>query len=156
MKNPIIRFCFISIILLCLGACGPGHNDYSYFHDIPTDGWKYGDTLSFLPETQDSIVTGELNIVLRHSNAYAYSNLWLEIRHFNGIGTRIDTVNIEMADVYGRWYGNGLGSSFQYQLPVSHNIKLYKGKPLKISHIMRVDKLEAIEQVGLIFTEKQK
>lgn len=156
MKNQIIRFCYIMIILLCLGSCGPGHNDYSYFHNISSDGWKYGDTLSFNPDLHDSIVNGELNIVIRHSNAYAYSNLWLEIRHFNGIGTRVDTVNIEMADVYGRWYGNGLGSSFQYQLPVSHNITLYKGKPINIRHIMRVDKLEAIEQIGLLFTEQDK
>ncbi len=155
-KNPIIRFCYISFILLCLGACGPGHNDYSHFFNIDTDGWKYGDTLKFTPEPQDSIVTGRLNLILRHSNAYAYSNIWLEIRHFNGDSTRIDTINIEMADIYGQWHGNGLGSSFQYELPLSNNITLYRNKPITINHIMRVDKLEAIEQVGLLFTEKKK
>jgi len=146
-----INHFFISFILLCLGACAPGHNDYSQFIDIPSEGWKYGDTLKFYPETHDSIATGELTIALRHSNAYAYSNLWLEIRHFNGDSTRIDTVNIEMADKYGRWYGDGVGPSFQYALPVSKKISLYRGKPIMITHIMRVNYLPEIEQVGLLF-----
>ena len=143
---------FLTIIIsLCLGACAPGHNDYSQFFDIDTEGWKYGDTLKFDPATQDSISTGELTIALRHTNEYPYSNLWLEIRHFNGDSTRIDTVNIEMADNYGRWHGDGIGSSFQYALPVSKKITLYRGKPIKITHIMRVDRLPDIEQVGLLF-----
>ena len=154
-RNQIIRFCYITIILLCLGACAPGHNDYSHFFNIEPEGWTYGDTLNFNPEIQDSVATGRLNIAIRHSNAYAYSNLWLEIRHFNGDTTRIDTVNIEMADIYGRWHGNGLGTSFQYELPVSHKISLYKDKPISINHIMRVDRLEGIEQIGLLFTEKK-
>lgn len=139
-----------------MGACSPGHNDYSQFFDISPNGWVYGDTLKFMPQTQDSIVSGRLNIALRHTNAYEYSNLWLEIRHFNGKVTRIDTVNIEMADIYGRWHGNGLGASFQYELPLSHDITLYKGKTISITHIMRVDQLKSIEQVGLLFTEKKK
>lgn len=145
------KICHIIIILLCLGACAPGHNDYSQFIDISPDGWKYGDTLKFYPQTRDSITTGELTIALRHSNAYAYSNLWLEIRHFNGDSIRLDTVNIEMADIYGRWYGDGIGSSFQYALPVSKKITLYRGKPIMINHIMRVDPLKDIEQVGFLF-----
>ena len=56
-----------------------------------------------------------------------------------------------MADNYGRWHGDGIGSSFQYALPVSKKITLYRGKPIKITHIMRVDKLPEIEQVGLLF-----
>ncbi len=139
-----------------MGACSPGHNDYSQFFDISPKGWEYGDTLKFFPQTQDSIVSGRLSIALRHTNAYEYSNLWLEIRHFNGNVTRIDTVNIEMADIYGRWHGNGLGASFQYELPLSNDITLYKGKPISITHIMRVDQLKSIEQVGLLFTEKKK
>lgn len=154
-RNPIIRFCYITIILLCLGACAPGHNDYSHFFNIEPEGWTYGDTLNFDPEIQDSVATGRLDIAIRHSNAYAYSNLWLEIRHFNGDTTRIDTVNIEMSDIYGRWHGNGLGTSFQYELPVSHKISLYKDKSISINHIMRVDRLEGIEQIGLLFTEKK-
>lgn len=145
------NFCYIIIVLLCLGACVPGHNDYSQFIDINTDGWKYGDTLKFYPDTHDSITTGELNIALRHTNAYPYSNLWLEIRHFNGDSMRVDTVNIEMADVYGRWYGDGIGASFQYALPVSKKITLYRGKPIMVNHIMRVDPLMEIEQVGFLF-----
>lgn len=145
------NLCFILLTLLCLGACVPGHNDYSEYIDIPIDGWKYGDTLKYYPDTHDSITYGELQIIIRHSNAYLYSNLWLEIRHFNGESIRLDTVNIEMADVYGRWYGNGIGANFQYALTVSNNITLYRNKPIMINHIMRVDTLSGIEQIGFSF-----
>ena len=56
-----------------------------------------------------------------------------------------------MADVYGRWHGNGIGANFQYALTVSNNITLYRNKPIMINHIMRADKLSGIEQIGFSF-----
>lgn len=145
------KLCFISIILLCLGSCVPGHNDYSQFINTGAEGWQYGDTLKFQPQIADSISTGKLKIAIRHTNAYPYSNLWLEIRHFNGDSLRLDTVNIEMADIYGKWHGNGIGANYQYALTISNHITLYRDHPIMINHIMRVDKLPNIEQIGLLF-----
>lgn len=148
MRKPIL---ISTAILLCLGACVPGHNDYSRFHNIPDTGWKYNDTITFIPETKDSISSGLLTLALRHSNDYLYSNLWVEVSYLTESGQKADTMNIALADIYGHWYGKGLGTSFQIQDTVSTSYRMVKGSPIKVRHIMRTDTLHDIEQVGIIF-----
>ncbi len=147
------KLAYILIMLLCLGACAPGHNDYSQFHNIPNEGWCYNDTLIFSPKPTDSTATGLMTLALRHSNDYIYSNIWVEVGYNTTNGhQKIDTLNILLADIYGRWYGKGLGASFQIQDTISPDMQIAKDSPITVRHIMRTDTLLGIEQVGLIFT----
>lgn len=138
-------------ILLCLGACVPGHNDYSDFRNIDVDGWSYGDTLEFHPVIGDSTARGVLTLALRHSNSYLYSNLWLEVSYFNDTRSVTDTLNVPLADIYGRWYGSGFGARYQVSDTVALDVTLHRDKPIRVRHIMRADTLRGIEQVGLNF-----
>lgn len=91
-------------------------------------------------------------LTVRHSNAYPYRNLWVEISHIDPDSVlRHDTLNMELADIYGRWHGSGLGASFQYSDTLSRHFRLVRDFGLKIRHIMRVDTLPDIEQIGVAF-----
>lgn len=74
-------------LLALLAACGRGKRDYSSWQQLPADGWAYNDTISLLPvdttlTDNDSILNGStLHVALRHSNAYPYSNIWLELTY---------------------------------------------------------------------------
>ena len=151
--QPMRKSTVLSILFaLCLGACVPGHNDYSEYADITSSGWAYSHPLTFIPTVADSTCSGTLILSVRHGNAYPYRNLWIEISHPGTDGmVRHDTVNIELADIYGRWYGSGLGTSFQYSDTVSREFRIFRDSGLKIRHIMRADTLPAIEQVGIAF-----
>jgi len=128
--NPMHKLYSILIILLCLGACSPGHNDYSHFTNIPNEGWKYGDTLTIIPTPADSVSNGDLIVAIRHSNEYRYSNLWIEVCYTDNKSAKKDTINIEFADIYGKWYGKGLGVSFQITDTIASGIKLVKNQPI--------------------------
>lgn len=142
---------------MCLGSCSPGHNTYSEFRNLPQEGWAYNDTIQFIPTITDSVAQGDLSIALRHNNNYHYSNLWLEINHtINDSTIKRDTVNITLADVYGKWHGKGIGPSFQIEKLVSKNLKINKGDFFSVRHIMRVDTLQDIEQIGLFFIPNTK
>lgn len=135
-----------------MGGCAPKHNAYSDYENISRLGWAYGDTLTFIPQLDDSIADGTLLIALRHSNNYIYRNIWLEIiRESNGL-IETDTLNVELADVYGRWYGSGFGSRYQITDTIDEYVTIYDGAPIKLRHIMRADTLNGIEQVGLLFS----
>lgn len=142
---------------LCLGACVPGHNDFSEFRNLPAEGWLYGDTVKFIPSIEDSTATGLLTVAIRHNNEYEFSNLWLEItRNTPGGVLRRDTVNLELSDIYGRWHGNGFGASYQYSDTVEYPASIINGSPLMVRHIMRVDTLCDIEQIGITFVSPKK
>ncbi len=143
----------LTVISLCLVACVPGHNDYSEFANIPSYGWDYRQPVEFTPIISDSTATGALTVALRHTNAYPYSNIWIELRHYDtdSTVTHVDTLNIQMADIYGRWHGKGLGTSYQITDTLPSSITITKGSRIQVRHIMRPDTLPAIEQVGILF-----
>lgn len=147
------RWFTICMIICLLPACSLRHNDYSCFCDIPHEGWRYGDTLSYMPAIGDSIATGTLCIVIRHTNGYEYSNLWMEISMPAPDMTTVDTIDMVLADDFGKWYGKGLGVSYQATDTIYKDVTIFKDRPIHLRHIMRADTLPDIEQVGLIFTE---
>ena len=145
----------VIILLLIVPSCAIDRNEYSEFKDIPIDGWKYDDTLIFTPQLNDSVAIGVLEIALRHNNDYLYSNLWLEVSYCTAIDSMIavvDTLNIELADIYGKWHGSGSGMLYQLSDSIATECSLKSGVPIKVRHIMRDDNLTGIEQVGITFT----
>ncbi|MCM1077518.1 MAG: gliding motility lipoprotein GldH [Bacteroides sp.] len=147
---------FISVCLaLILTSCGVGNRDYSRWTNLPTEGWLYTDTVSLLPvdtslNDNDSIVTGAIKLALRHGNSYRYSNVWLELTYHTDNRRLVrDTINMRVADVYGRWLGSGFGASYQQEATVSPAAVIDVTKPVALRHIMRIDTLKGIEQIGV-------
>lgn len=142
---------FLTIILttLCLGACAPKHNDYSRFENIDTRGWAYGDTITIRPQGLDSVAPRQLSLAIRHNNRYEFRNLWLEVTYGDRRHMLRDTFNLDLADIYGRWHGKGLGPSYQYELTIAPRTNISDSSIVYIRHVMRVDTLKGIEQVGI-------
>lgn len=137
------------VILTATAACST-RDECGSFAAVDAGGWNYGDSLQFvLNMPEDSVIEGNLAIVVRHSASYDYSNLWLEISYPTVEGLSPDTFNIRLSDSYGNWYGKGLGLSFQQTDTVGRRLKLASPATLSARHIMRVDCLEDIEQIGL-------
>lgn len=138
-------------------ACSYNRNSYSCFSDIdPHEGWDYSRAFVYMPETADSIARGRMCMLVRHTNDYPYSNLWVELESRQPADSghlRIvrDTFCIELADIYGNWYGRGSGTTRERIDTLSADFPLISGSPLRLRHVMRPDRVEGIEKVGLIF-----
>lgn len=150
-------YIFTALLTLCLGACAPGQNDFCEFRQLPEKGWAYGDTLCFTPLFADSTLSAMPVIALRHNNAYPYSNLWLELTRTGADSTSVicDTVNVRLADIYGRWEGHGFGASYQFTDTLSTVAPVSNRQTITVRHIMRVDTLHDIEQIGILFVSTE-
>jgi len=143
----------MTFALLLAGLCACTSPERSDFQSLPSDGWAYGDTIRFFAQGVDTIpADGALALAVRHTNGYPYSNLWLEITIPQADTTLVDTVDIRLADPFGQWYGKGIGVSYQRVDTVYPRINIKPCAPVTLRHIMRVDTLAEIEQIGLIFT----
>ena len=111
---PLQRLMLALTIMICLGACAPKHSSYSSFRSIPHDGWNKTLVLKFTPKDIDSTLRYDVNLAVRHSNSYEFSNLSLtvDIIDSNGKLTR-KPVDFEIADRYGNWKGSGFGALYQ-------------------------------------------
>lgn len=138
----------------------------SFFGNMPQAQWLYSEPMCFNTDSlSDSIVAGPLVITLRHTSAYPYRNIWLEVEQgrlrrmpddTNADSMRTvrvvsrDTFEVMLADPFGRWYGNGMGASMRRTDTVAPSYELERGASLAVRHIMRLDTLPQIEQIGLI------
>ncbi|MCM1066220.1 MAG: gliding motility lipoprotein GldH [Muribaculaceae bacterium] len=137
------------------GSRGNGDDNYfSAFVTFPHQQWEYAAPAQLTVDTlRDSVARGgTLMLSVRHTDAYEYSNLWLELAYPDTDSTVCrDTINLVLADVYGRWRGHGSGPSVQITDTIASGFTLHRGDTLTLRHIMRVDTLPNIEQVGLVF-----
>lgn len=151
----------IGILLLSIGlhislltSCGTSDMQFSSFENLPENGWSYGDTVEIATSNIDSASLNRASVAVRHNDQYLYRNLWLEVSYCD-IANRLhrDTVNIEMADEYGRWTGKGIGASYQCEANLPHITSIPDSSRVCIRHIMRVDTLRGIEQVGIAISD---
>lgn len=138
-----------TILAIICAACTPHSSYYSEFHNFGDEGWPYVRSLTFTVDTLRTDSPETLYVSLRHDNSYPYRNLWLEVTYPTAQGLAIDTLNIELADIYGRWYGKGIGVSYQLQTPKLDRFEYRPGAEIKIRHVMRTDILNGIEQIGV-------
>lgn len=162
MKKPTYTLLAAAVVMTAaVAACSvDGHrgngddNFFSAFHAFPDTRWDYADTLHFTVDTlRDSISRGgHFMVCVRHTHGYDYANLWLELSTPLTDSTRcIDTLNVRLADDYGRWLGKGMGSSLMVTDTLPRTYDLHRHSDITLRHIMRVDTVEAIEQVGIVF-----
>ena len=144
----------IAALWVAVASCTGGKRDYSRWTDLPARGWAYGDTVSLLPidtalHDNDSLVRRPLRFGLTHSNDYPYSNLWLEVTYHGEESSYRDTLNVSLADVYGRWLGSGFGANYQHEIVLNPRADIDLTRPVTVRHIMRVDTLRGLDRIGV-------
>ena len=137
-------------MIMAAVSCDGRIDRYSEFMQLPDDGWAYGDTIDFLARGNKLTDAGTMSVAIRHNEKFLYRNLWLELSYKDSIGnSHIDSVNIELADAYGRWNGSGIGEAYQCAVQVSRSVIVSDSTMVRIRHIMRLDTIKGIEQIGV-------
>jgi gliding motility-associated lipoprotein GldH len=150
------RVALAATALIAAAACSRHANDFSQFGNIDPEGWRYTTSYVFTPEIEDSLTHGTLSLAVRHSNDYPYRNLYLEVSYWQADSClKTDTVNVQLADIYGNWLGGGLGTSFQKADTLCSNFPMLNHSVIKVRHVMRPDVVTGVEQIGLMFYQHE-
>ena len=144
------RFFAILSVATAVFACSEPEPVNSEWHNLPTEGWRYGNTRTFNAE-KDTFPADTILLSVRHTAAYPYANLWLEVKYETADTVRADTVDIRLADEFGQWNGTGSSLSFQLSDTILPSASIRPGSPVSIRHIMRLDTLREIQQLGIEF-----
>jgi len=149
--NKLNALLVLTLLSLLTIACSDRHDDFGHFARIGSDGWAYGDTVAIDVTGLDSVPRPRrLQLGVRHSNDYEYRNVILEITYPDGNKLHRDTIDMELADIYGSWLGSGIGPTYQHATTVCPTAISADSFRITVRHVMRVDTLRGIEQVGII------
>lgn len=143
-------FFIIAMLFLCVG-CENNTTIYHQYRTVSPQGWEREDTLSFV--LPDSTFTGhhyQLEIGLRHTEKYAYRDLWIAVIRPYSTPPTCDTLHLELADMKGKWYGTGNSSTFyQFHAPAGEFTLSYADTLVQLVHLMASPCLKGITDAGI-------
>ena len=147
---------FSWILLFILFSACSGKEVYSDFRSLPNSEWDSREAIRFKVPIKDVSKPYNVLLEIRNTNDYPFSNLWLFVDYQTHQGeVRSDTLQVELADIYGKWYGKGI-SLYAYSFPYELNVQ-YPDTGTYVYTIrqgMRKNPLKGISDIGLIIREK--
>ena len=147
-----IAYCLLLIVCCCLlfSSCTQIQT-FEKNTSIPNYKWKSDFAAKGSFAITDTISAYNAYIVLRHTDAYRYNNIWLNI----GIQPPNDSMHYQKIDVQlgtdaAGWMGTGMNDIWEIrQLLLSKRFKIAGTYNFSITQIMRDDPLPAVMSAGL-------
>ena len=100
----------------------------------------------------DTVSRYNIFIVLRHSDAYRYKNIWLNVSMQGpGISSPPQRFDLTLATDDKGWLGSGMDDIFEHRLPLFKSIQFPKAGnyTFTLQNIMREEPLENVMNVGI-------
>ncbi len=120
---------------------------------IPARQWFYNETPAFTFHIADTMSLYNLYIVLRHTDAYNYNNIWLRLgTKFPGDSVRFQNINLILANDAKGWEGTGMDDIFEVRKNISRGPVPFRKAgdyTFTVSQIMRENPLKNILSVGV-------
>ena len=113
----------------------------------------------FTVEISDTLSAYDILFSIRNNHNYPYRNLFLFVTTKSPTGQFLkDTIEYQIADEKGNWYGKGLGDIHNLSVPYKDNVLFtVPGEySFKLQHGMRTENLEGIIDIGLIIKKRDK
>jgi gliding motility-associated lipoprotein GldH len=119
---------------------------------MDNETWKLTDIATFKVPIKDTINSNNVIFTVRNGSSFPFRNIYLFVTTTSPDGKAItDTLQYNLADEKGRWYGKGFGDIHELNLPYKSNV-FFPAKGVyefKIQHGMRVVDLKGIYDFGL-------
>jgi gliding motility-associated lipoprotein GldH len=153
MIKGINSYSFILVLtsLILLSSCD-SKIVYTDSKLMPEQIWKLMDIRTFKIPVTDTLNRNNVFFTIRTGSSYPFRNIYLFVTTISPDGKSIaDTLQYNLADEKGKWYGKGFGDLHELNLPYKSNVYFpVKGIYLvKIQHGMRVEDLKGIYDFGL-------
>ncbi|MBU6158985.1 MAG: gliding motility lipoprotein GldH [Bacteroidetes bacterium] len=145
---------FVMIALLGLGfyGCMP-INRFERNVQIPQNKWFYSFTPEISFDITDTTSLYNVFVNLRHTDAYAYRNIWLEIETRRPADSLFQKerfeLNLQQPD--GQWMGTGYADIWEVRHPLFSGIQFKRSGTytVRLRQIMRDDPLAHVMNAGI-------
>lgn len=150
MKKVLFAF---SVIAIIAGSCSLPVGVFEKNVTIPAHAWSsnFKPAVSF--EMKDTVSLYRMFVVLRHSDAYRYKNIWMNVSvQSPGDSARINRINLTLANDEKGWLGKGMDDIFEHRILLENVPRRFTKAGtynFMLQQIMREDPLEHVMNVGI-------
>ncbi|MBM3431530.1 MAG: gliding motility lipoprotein GldH [Bacteroidetes bacterium] len=151
-----MRITALFLLSLLFIQCKP-INLYEQTIDIPQHKWKSDFIPSCTFQVSDTTAQYETFLILRHTDAYPYNNIWLFVQ----VETPDKVISFRTEQRLGNnekgWFGTGLNDVYEHRISLRAELTkaglngYSKSGPytFRLTQIMREDPLPAVLQAGI-------
>jgi gliding motility-associated lipoprotein GldH len=160
MVRNRITLCLIQLVaaVILVSACD-SKRFYEENKPLVKGIWKTEDKARFDVQISDTLTRYNFFLNVRNSTDYPYSNLYLFIHTTNPSGKKAqDTLECQLADYQGKWFGSGFGSIKFNRFLIQKGISFrQKGRySFEIEQAMRAKELKGIMDIGIRIEKEQR
>jgi len=151
------RSLIFSAVIILAGFSGCLPSPY-YQKDVvvPQYAWGYSFQPSFRFEIADTTALYNLYFIIRHTEAYPFSNIWMWVytKQPGDTSYMRSRIEIPLAEPSGKWLGRGMGEIWEQRMPITRNDNpMQFNRPgvyeIKLEQNMRINPLPEVLQIGL-------
>jgi gliding motility-associated lipoprotein GldH len=147
----LVKFSIIFLLsIIVLQSCNT-IDVYEQTIPLPKHEWNSRTRLNFTPVIKDSSSYYNIYLVLRHSEAYHFNNIWVDFgAAFPNDTARAQRLNIQLATSNG-WLGSSMDDIIEQRLLINKQPLLLRAGTYKfsLSQVMREDPLQNILNAGI-------
>jgi gliding motility-associated lipoprotein GldH len=147
-RSSVGLILILSILLLSCNS----NVVYTDSRAMADETWKLMDIPDFKVPVSDTLNSNNVIFTIRNGSSYPFRNIYLFVTTTSPDGKQLtDTLQYNLADEKGNWYGKGFGDIHELNLPYKSNVYFpRKGiYEFKIQHGMRVENLKGVYDFGL-------
>lgn len=119
---------------------------------IPRHEWSNSFKPEIVFEIKDTLSSYTIFTVIRHSDAYRYKNLWMNVYiQTPGDTLKKQKLDLKLATDDKGWLGSGMDDIYEHRIPITGNPVALKAGTYRftLENIMREDPLEHVMNVGI-------
>lgn len=144
-----------SLLFLFVGLLGSCVYSNVFEKNVSLKGFKWNEKNipAFTFNITDTTSDYDMYFLMRHTEAYPYSNIWLNIKTIfpDGDSSAQSKIEIPLANEDGKWSARGFDEIWEHRSLIAS--PLHFSKPgaytIRLQHIMRVETLPEIISIGI-------
>lgn len=150
-----LRPFLIAACIQCASCALPSPGVFEKDVALPGQEWSgnYHPTFSFDISGDDTANRYNVYLILRHTDAYNYNNLWLRgtARQPGDSVTHSQRFDLSLADNQKGWTGSGMDDIYEHRIEIQHSTKFdHPGTySFTLEQIMREDPLKHVLNIGV-------
>lgn len=155
LQRSYSAFLFYSALfssLVWLGSCS-SLDAFEKNAEIPKHEWYYNYQPEVTFNITDTVSAYNVFVTLRHTDAYAYKNIWIyfSTRQPGDSTFQKERFELTLQDQEGKWIGTGMSDIFEVRYPLFNNIRFKKqgAYSIRLQQTMRDNPLLHIMNAGV-------
>src|SRR4051812_27717133 len=117
----------ISLVLFTMAVLFSGCMPSPYYqqtYPVPENAWQSRYVPVYKFEISDTTAAYKMFFLIRHTDAYPFSNIWLivSLKQPGDSTFRKVRIEIPLAEQSGKWMGRGMGEIWEQMMPVNYQL----------------------------------